>query len=106
MSTNATESQKQHVSVVIAGTIDAGKSSLCGRLIFELGGISERDMQKLRDEAKALGKDSFCYAFYMDQLKDERERGITIVCTTKEFFNQVTITPSLMHQVIVTSSRT
>jgi len=78
--------QKQHVSVVIAGHIDVGKSSLCGRLLFELGGISDREMQKLKDEAKALGKDSFCYAFYMDRQKEERERGITIVCTTKEFF--------------------
>ena len=95
MSSKDEGSQKQHVSVVIAGHVDAGKSSLCGRLIFEMGGISDRDMQKLRDEAKALGKDSFCYAFYMDRLKDERERGITIVCTTKEFF-----TPSYHYTII------
>jgi len=55
-------------------------------LIFELGGIPEREMQKLRDEAKALGKDSFAFAFYMDKTKEERARGVTIQCTTKEFY--------------------
>jgi len=77
---------KKHVSIVICGHVDAGKSTTTGRLIFELGGIDERAMQKLRDEAKALGKDSFAFAFFMDRQKDERARGVTISCTTKEFF--------------------
>lgn len=77
---------KKHVSIVICGHVDAGKSTTTGRLIFELGGISEREMQKLKDEAKALGKDSFAFAFYMDKSKEERARGVTIACTTKEFF--------------------
>lgn len=80
-----TDSAKQHVSVVISGHVDSGKSTTTGHLLFELGGISERDMQKLRDEAKILGKDSFCFAFFLDKQKDERERGITITCATKEF---------------------
>ncbi|PXF48786.1 Elongation factor 1-alpha [Gracilariopsis chorda] len=77
---------KKHVSIVICGHVDAGKSTTTGRLIFELGGISDREMQKLKDEAKALGKDSFAFAFYMDKSKEERSRGVTIACTTKEFF--------------------
>jgi len=79
-------SEKQHVSIVICGHVDAGKSTTTGRLIFELGGIPEREMQKLRDEAKTLGKDSFAFAFYMDRSKEERARGVTIACTTKEFY--------------------
>lgn len=79
---------KKHVSIVICGHVDAGKSTTTGRLIFELGGISEREMQKLRDEAKALGKESFAFAFYMDKSKEERARGVTIACTTKEFFTE------------------
>jgi len=78
--------EKKHVSIVICGHVDAGKSTTTGRLIFELGGIPEREMQKLRDEAEKLGKGSFAFAFYMDRQKDERERGVTISCTTKEFF--------------------
>merc|ERR1712201_57281 len=57
-----------------------------GRLLFELGGIPERELEKLRAEADALGKSSFAFAFYMDRQKEERERGVTISCTTKEFF--------------------
>merc|ERR1712063_229889 len=78
--------EKEHVSIVICGHVDAGKSTTTGRLIFELGGIAERDMQKLRDEAKVLGKESFAFAFYMDKSKEERARGVTIACTTKEFY--------------------
>jgi len=77
---------KKHVSVVICGHVDSGKSTTTGHLLFKLGGISEREMQKLKDEAKVLGKDSFAFAFFMDTQKQERERGITIQCTTKEFF--------------------
>jgi len=77
---------KQHVSIVICGHVDAGKSTTTGRLIFELGGIPEREMAKLREEADRLGKGSFAFAFYMDRQKEERERGVTIACTTKEFF--------------------
>ena len=86
---------KEHVSIVICGHVDAGKSTTTGRLIFELGGISEREMQKLKDEANKLGKGSFAFAFYMDRQKDERERGVTIACTTKEFF-----TPTKHYTVI------
>jgi elongation factor 1-alpha len=91
----AAASGKTHVSIVICGHVDAGKSTTTGRLIFELGGIPEREMQKLRDEAKTLGKDSFAFAFYMDRTKEERARGVTIQCTTKEFF-----TPRYHYSVI------
>merc|ERR1711937_185831 len=77
---------KQHLSVVIVGHIDSGKSTTTGRLLFELGGIPEREMTKLNEEAQALGKSSFAFAFYMDRCKEERARGVTIQCTTKEFY--------------------
>jgi elongation factor 1-alpha len=74
------------MSIVVCGHVDAGKSTTTGRLIFDLGGIDDRAMQKLRDEAKVMGKESFAFAFYMDKSKEERMRGVTISCTTKEFF--------------------
>ena len=77
---------KEHLSIVICGHVDSGKSTTTGRLLFELGGIPERELEKLRAEADALGKSSFAFAFYMDRQKEERERGVTISCTTKEFF--------------------
>ncbi|GBF92448.1 elongation factor EF-1 alpha subunit [Raphidocelis subcapitata] len=77
---------KPHLSIVICGHVDSGKSTTTGRLLFELGGIPERELEKLKEEAAALGKQSFAFAFYMDRQKEERERGVTIACTTKEFF--------------------
>jgi len=79
-------SEKEHLSIVICGHVDSGKSTTTGRLIFELGGIPERELEKLKAEAERLGKASFAFAFYMDRQKEERERGVTIACTTKEFY--------------------
>ncbi|GFH30754.1 EF-1 alpha-like protein, partial [Haematococcus lacustris] len=47
---------KQHLSIVICGHVDSGKSTTTGRLIFELGGIPERELAKLKEEADRLGK--------------------------------------------------
>merc|ERR1712078_492757 len=77
---------KTHLSLVVCGHVDAGKSTTTGHLLFELGGISEREMEKLKEKAAQLGKSSFSFAFYLDTQKDERERGVTISCTTKEFY--------------------
>jgi elongation factor 1-alpha len=79
---------KEHLSIVICGHVDSGKSTTTGRLIFELGGIPEREVQKLKAEAERLGKGSFYFAFYMDTQKEERERGVTIACTTKKFYTE------------------
>ena len=84
MSSN--EIEKQHISLVVCGHVDAGKSTTTGHLIFKLGGISSREMEKLQAEADAQGKSSFAFAYYMDRNKQEREKGITIDCTTKEFY--------------------
>merc|ERR1712124_108112 len=75
--------------------VDSGKSTTTGRLIFDLGGVSEREMQKLKDAAERLGKSSFAFAFYMDTQKEERERGVTIACQTKEFY-----TPNYHYTII------
>lgn len=83
MTSNA---DKKHLGIVICGHVDAGKSTTTGHLLFELGGIGEREMVKLRETAEAAGKGSFAFAFYMDTCKEERARGVTIQCRTKEFF--------------------
>jgi len=74
------------MSVVFTGHVDSGKSTTTGHLLFELGGIPAREMEKLKKEADELGKSSFCFAFYTDKTKEERARGITISCTTKDFY--------------------
>lgn len=80
------EDGKKHISLVVCGHVDAGKSTTTGHLIFKLGGISAREMEKLQAEADQQGKSSFAFAYYMDKDKAERERGVTINCTTKEFY--------------------
>ena len=79
---------KIHLSLVVCGHVDAGKSTTCGHLIFKQGGISEREMAKLQAEADERGKSSFGFAYYLDTCKEERERGVTIQCNTKEFFTE------------------
>ncbi|CAK59277.1 unnamed protein product (macronuclear) [Paramecium tetraurelia] len=69
---------KLHVNLVVIGHVDSGKSTTTGHLIYKLGGIDERTIKKFEDEANKLGKGSFKYAWVLDNLKAERERGITI----------------------------
>jgi len=84
----AEEDTRPHLSIVICGHVDSGKSTTTGHLIFELDGLPERELEKLKEEAARLGKSSFAFAFFMDRQKEERERGVTISCTTKEFFTK------------------
>jgi elongation factor 1-alpha len=69
---------KQHVNLVVIGHVDAGKSTTTGHLIYKCGGIDKRTIEKFEKEAAEMGKGSFKYAWVLDKLKAERERGITI----------------------------
>jgi len=69
---------KVHVSLVVIGHVDAGKSTTTGHLIYKCGGIDKRTIEKFEKEAAEMGKASFKYAWVLDNLKAERERGITI----------------------------
>ncbi|KAI1109651.1 translation elongation factor 1 alpha chain [Nemania sp. NC0429] len=70
--------QKAHLNVVVIGHVDSGKSTTTGHLIYQCGGIDKRTIEKFEKEAAELGKGSFKYAWVLDKLKAERERGITI----------------------------
>jgi elongation factor 1-alpha len=63
---------------VVIGHVDAGKSTATGHLIYKCGGIDKRTIEKFEKEAAEMGKASFKYAWVLDKLKAERERGITI----------------------------
>ncbi|NCT00500.1 MAG: translation elongation factor EF-1 subunit alpha [Candidatus Altarchaeum sp. CG12_big_fil_rev_8_21_14_0_65_33_22] len=77
--------EKPHINMVFVGHVDNGKSTLVGRLLYELGEVSEQAMKKLRDEAAKIGKATFEYAWVMDTLKEERTRGVTIDIAHKKF---------------------
>jgi len=70
--------EKVHISLVVIGHVDSGKSTTTGHLIYKCGGIDKRTIEKYEKEAAELGKSSFKYAWVLDNLKAERERGITI----------------------------
>ncbi len=70
--------EKTHMNVVFIGHVDHGKSTTVGRMMFDSGAIDEQTLRKLKDKAAELGKSGFEFAFVMDNLKEERERGVTI----------------------------
>ncbi|CAF1063922.1 unnamed protein product [Adineta steineri] len=67
-----------HINIVVIGHVDSGKSTSTGHLIYKCGGIDKRTIEKYEKEAAEIGKGTFKYAWVLDKLKAERERGITI----------------------------
>ena len=77
--------EKDHMNLVFIGHVDHGKSTLVGRLLLDTGHIDAHLIDKYRKEADAIGKGSFEFAWVMDGLKEERERGLTIDVAHKRF---------------------
>jgi elongation factor 1-alpha len=80
--------EKPNMNVVFVGHVDAGKSTTVGRLLFDTGVVSEQEMKKLRDEAEKHGKAGFEFAYVMDKIKEERERGVTIDLAYRKIMTQ------------------
>jgi len=76
---------KPHLNVVFIGHVDHGKSTTVGRLLLDTGAIDARIIEQYRKEATEKGKATFEFAWVMDRLKEERERGVTIDVAHKEF---------------------
>merc|ERR1712168_923794 len=76
------------ISVVVIGHVDSGKSTTTGHLIYQCGGIDKRTIEKFEKEAQEMGKGSFKYAWVLDKLKAERERGITIDIQLMKFLTK------------------
>ncbi len=77
--------QKPHLNLVIIGHVDHGKSTLVGHLLYRTGFIDDKTIRMLEEEAKKRGKESFKYAWLLDKLKEERERGVTIALSFMKF---------------------
>lgn len=74
---------KPSKSFVIIGHVDAGKSTLVGRILYDVGAVESKTMMKLVREAEKSNKGSFALAWIMDQTLEERSRGVTIdICAT------------------------
>lgn len=70
--------EKPNLNVIFVGHVDHGKSTTIGRILYEVGVFSEQELKKMKELAEKLGKAGFEFAFVMDRLKEERERGLTI----------------------------
>ncbi len=80
--------EKPNMNVVFVGHVDAGKSTVVGRLLFDTGLVSEQEMAKLKQEAEKHGKIGFEFAYVMDRIKEERERGVTIDLAYRKILTQ------------------
>jgi translation elongation factor EF-1alpha len=99
---------KTHINIVVIGHVDSGKSTTTGHLIYKCGGIDQRTIEKFEKEAAELGKGSFKYAWVLDKLKSERERGITIDIALWKFQTgkyEVTVIGMLLHHQPTTNLR-
>ena len=76
---------KVHINIVFVGHVDHGKSTTVGRLLYDTKNVDEQTMRKLKEKAQQLGKAGFEFAFVMDNLKEEQERGVTIDLAHKKF---------------------
>jgi elongation factor 1-alpha len=77
--------EKPHINIVLIGHVDNGKSTTIGRLLLDTGHIQQYVIDKFKEEAASKGKTTFEFAWVMDQLKEERERGVTIDVAHKPF---------------------
>ncbi|UZE92819.1 MAG: translation elongation factor EF-1 subunit alpha [Methanosarcinales archaeon] len=76
---------KPHMNLAVIGHVDHGKSTLVGRLLFETGAVPAHIIEQYKKEAEAKGKATFEFAWVMDSLKEERERGLTIDIAHRRF---------------------
>jgi elongation factor 1-alpha len=76
---------KPHMNLAVIGHVDHGKSTLVGRLLFETENVPEHVIEQYREEAEEKGKSGFEFAYVMDSLDEERERGVTIDIAHQEF---------------------
>lgn len=77
--------EKPHLNMVFIGHVDHGKSTLIGRLLLDTGHIEAHVIEKFKKEAQEKGKPTFEFAWVMDHLKEERERGLTIDVAHRRF---------------------
>ena len=80
--------EKPIINIVFVGHVDAGKSTTVGRLMYDTGAVPEQEMAKLKEEAQKHGKAGFEFAYVMDSIKEERERGVTIDLAYKKIMTQ------------------
>ncbi|PUA32801.1 MAG: translation elongation factor EF-1 subunit alpha [Zestosphaera tikiterensis] len=77
--------KKEHLNLVVIGHVDHGKSTLVGHTLLKLGALDPKMVKEVEEAAKKAGKESEKYAWFLDRLKEERERGLTIALSFMKF---------------------
>ncbi|QPG74001.1 hypothetical protein FOA43_001318 [Brettanomyces nanus] len=78
------KSSKPNLSFIVIGHVDSGKSTMIGRLLYDLKIVDSKTMHRLTKESDSIGKSSFSLAWIMDQTPEERSRGVTVdICQTQ-----------------------
>jgi elongation factor 1-alpha len=72
------KTEKPHLNLVIMGHVDHGKSTTTGHMLYLAGAVDDRTVKAYEEEARKMGKETFKFAWILDNLKEERERGLTI----------------------------
>ncbi|XP_041360116.1 HBS1-like protein isoform X2 [Gigantopelta aegis] len=72
------QDEKELINLVVIGHVDAGKSTLMGHLLYQLGSVNKKAMHKYEQESRKCGKGSFAYAWVLDETEEERTRGVTM----------------------------
>jgi len=96
--------EKPVMNIVSVGHVDHGKSTIVGRLMYDSGVLPEQEMKKLKEEAEKQGKPGFEFAYVMDRIKEERERGVTIDLAYKKLITpkrEITIIDAPGHKDFV-----
>ncbi len=76
---------KPHLNIVFIGHVDHGKSTTVGRILFDTGHVDAHVLEGFKKEAEQKGKATFEFAWIMDRVKEERERGLTIDVAHQKF---------------------
>ncbi|KAI9847463.1 MAG: Hsp70 suppressor, GTPase facilitates ribosomal subunit dissociation [Sclerophora amabilis] len=82
--------QRNSANFVVIGHVDHGKSTLMGRLLYDIKVVDSRTIDKFRKEAESIGKSSFALAWVLDQTSEERSRGVTMDIATNQFETEKT----------------
>jgi elongation factor 1-alpha len=103
--------EKPLINIVFVGHVDAGKSTTVGRMMFDAGVVSEQAMAKLKEEAQKHGKAGFEFAYIMDEIRESRERGVTIDLAYKKLVTQkfeitvIDLSKNINHITIFTATK-
>ena len=74
----AQEDPRENINVVFIGHVDAGKSTICGSIMYLTGMVDKRTIEKFEREAKVRNRESWFLAYIMDTNEEERAKGITV----------------------------